>query len=324
MKQLILTFLLLAGYVLQVSAQEKTRPTQITKEQLNKLNEMVKPVKETIDKILAEDQTGTYEQYKKEVDLLRKVKNTKEKASLTQKILAEYQGFFDKIWEKANVDENGYQIKIRSIFSPAMAELIHFDPYLGFTVVTSTTPDSSPPPPAPDPRADICINDVCTKASGEVKGNSYLISGGGGSYGNCFVKANAWGAVASFSEISSTLNNNIAIPGTIPLDDRRLAVTLDYDVKLQATAFAVLGTSIASASVSEYASSDYMMVFSPILFANSKQLQKTFHSSYIIEKNHVGLSKISAGSTVINAAIISGSWGDAEASNIRWTVCETK
>ncbi len=323
MKQLILFLLFLAGYVLQVSAQEKTDLNQVTKEQLNELNEIVKPVKETIDKLLAEDQTGTYEQYRKEVDLLRKVKNTEEKAGLTQKILAGYQGFFDKIWEKTNVNEKDYQIKIRSIFSPVMAELIHFDPYLGFTIITSTNPGSSPPPPAPDPRADICINDVCAKASGEVKGNSYLISGGGGSYGNCFVKANAWGAVASFSEISSALKNNIAIPGAIPLDNRRLAVTFDYDVKLQATAFAVLGASMTSASVREYSSTDYMMVFSPIIFANSKQLQKTVHSSYIIEKSQVSSSKISAGSTVFNA-VISGSWGNAEASNIRWTVCETK
>lgn len=323
MKQLIITLLLLAGYVLQVSAQEKTGLNQVTKEQINKLNEIVKPVKETIDKLLTEDQTGTYEQYKKEVDLLRKIKNTEEKAGLTQKILAGYEGFFDKIWEKANVDEKDYQIKIRSIFSPAMAELVHFDPHLGFTIITGTNPGSNPPPPAPDPRADICINDVCAKASGEVKGNSYLVSGGGGSYGNCFVKANAWGAVASFSEISSALKNNIAIPGALPLDDRRLAVSFDYDVKLQATAFAVLGASMASASVSEYASTDYMMVFSPILFANSKQLQKTVHSNYIIEKSQVSSSKISAGSTVFNA-VISGSWGHAEASNIRWTVCETK
>jgi hypothetical protein len=323
MKQLIITLLFLAGYVLQVSAQEKTGLNQVTKEQISKLNEIVNPVKETVDKLLAEDQTGTYEQYKKEVDLLRKIKNTEEKAGLTQKILEGYQEFFDKIWEKANVDEKEYQVKIRSIFSPAMAEVIQFDPYLGFTIITSTSPDPTPPPPAPDPRADICINDVCAKASGEVNGTSYLISGGGGSYGNCFVRANAWGAVASFSEISSTLKNNIAIPGAIPLDNRQLAVSFDYDIKLQATAFAVLGASMASAAVSEYASREYMMVFSPILFANSKQLQKTVNSSYIIEKSQVSSSKISAGSTVFNA-IISGSWGDAEASNIRWTVCETK
>lgn len=323
MKQLIIAVLLLAGYVLQVAAQEKTGLNQVTKEQLNKLNEIVKPVKEMIDKLLAEDQTGTYEQYKKEVDLLRKIKNTEEKAGLTLKILAGYQGFFDKIWEKASVNEKDYQIKIRAIFSPAIAEHISFDPYLGFTIITSTDPGTNPPPPAPDPRADICINDVCAKASGEVKGNSYLISGGGGSYGNCFAKANAWGAVASFSEISSTLKNNITIPGTMPLDNRRLAVTFDYDVKLQATAFAVLGASMASASVGEYSSTDYMMVFSPILFANSRQLQKTVHSSYIIEKSQISSSKISAGSTVFNA-VISGSWGHAEASNIRWAVCETK
>jgi hypothetical protein len=322
MKQLSLFLLFLAGCVLQVPAQEKIDFNQVTKEQLNELNEIIKPVKETIDKVLAEDKTGAYEQYKKEADLLRKVKNTEEKASLTQKIQARYQGFFDKIWEKANVDEKEYQVKIRSIFSPAMSELIHFDRYLGFAIITSTTPDSNPPP-APDPRADICINDVCAKASGEVSGNSYLISGGGGSYGSCFVRANAWGAVASFSEISSVLKNNIAIPGAMPLDNRRLAVTFSYDVKLQATAFAVLGASMASAAVSEYSSREYMMVFSPILFVNSRQLQKTVLSSYIIEKSQIGSIKVSAGSTVFNA-VISGSWGHAEATNIRWTICETK
>ena len=54
MKQVMITLLLLTGYALPTPAQKNTVLNQVTKEQISKLNEIVSPVKETIDKILAE------------------------------------------------------------------------------------------------------------------------------------------------------------------------------------------------------------------------------------------------------------------------------
>ena len=75
------------------------------------------------------------------------------------------------MWEKAAIEEKEYQLKIREVFSPAMAEHIAFDPYLGFTIIISTPPPAPAPAPAPSQEADKCI-DVCTIAIGEVIGDS--------------------------------------------------------------------------------------------------------------------------------------------------------
>jgi hypothetical protein len=237
--------------------------------------------------------------------------------------MAKYQGFFEKAWKQAGVDEKTYQAKIRAVFPGQIAERIQFAPFLGFSIVVEPEKASSAPPPPP--RDFICIKDACAKAAGEVKGSSYLISGGGGNYGQCFVNARSWSAVAAFGEISSTLKDPFSIPGDMPQDSRRLSVTFDYDLKLEATSFAILGTGLATAAVSNrYASNtDQLMVFAPVIFANSRILKKTVHDNYIIEKTQLSQCRISAGSTVMSA-VISGSWGNAEANNIRWSVCEIK
>ena len=318
--------LLLSCFALLVSlhqtiAQDKNDYFQITKEQLAQVDKIVRPAKDIVNKLLEQDKTGTYLKYEKDLKSLLELKDPEQKQKLSNGILKNYQSFFNELWEKAAIDEKEYQLKIREVFSPAMAEHIAFEPCLGFTIIIST-----PPPPAPEPapsqEADKCI-DVCPIAIGEVVGTSYLIGGGGGAYGNCFLRANAWGAVASFGEIGSGLKNNISIPGTFAADSRRLNVTVEYDLKMEATAFAVLGASMASASVSNGWTREYMMVFSPIIFAKSKIVQRKIQENFIVDKNSIAIYNISAGSSVLNM-VISGSWGRAEATNIRWTICETK
>ena len=321
--KLLLSCFALFASLHKTLAQDKNEYFQITKEQLAQVDEIVSPAKAVINKLLEQDETGTYLQYEKDLKSLMEVKGLEQKRRLTNKILKNYQPFFNALWEKAAIEEKEYQLKIREVFSPAMAEHIAFDPYLGFTIIISTPPPAPAPAPIPSQEPDKCV-DVCPIAIGEVIGDSYLISGGGGAYGNCFIRANAWGTVASFGEINSRLKNNISIPGTFAADSRRLNVTVEYDIKVEATAFAVLGASIASASVGNGWTKEYMMVFSPIIFAKSKIVQRKIQENFIVEKNSIADYNISAGSSVMNAAIISGSWANAEATNIRWSVCETK
>jgi hypothetical protein len=296
---------------------QKTGQITITKEQMNQINEIIQPARSAVEAILAKDNTGMYSRYQKDVQMLREMTNMEEKRASTQKILANYGDFFANIWKNAAVDEKIYQAKIREVFPTNMREVIRFDNYLGFSMVTPPTA----PPPAPLP-ADQCI-DVCSIAKGSVLGSSYLISGGGGSYGNCFARVNSWGAAAAFGEISAGLKNSISIPGTFVDDARRLAISVAYDMKIEATAFAVLGASVASSSVTNGWTRQYMMIFAPVIFATHRIEQTTIQENFIVDKNAIGNYNVSAGSSVLNM-IISASWGTAEASNIRWTVCETK
>ncbi len=314
---LVTSYILVVAITFSGFSQSKTEPA-ITKEQMNQINQITQPAKDITDAILAKDKTGTYARFQKELQVLRETKNLEQRRALTQKILSTYESFFANVWKEAGIDEKSYQAKIREVFPVNMRETIQFGSYLGFSMVT---PPTTAPPPAPPP-ADKCV-DVCSIAIGSLTGSNYLISGGGGNYGNCYANANAWGAVAAFGEISSSLKNNITIPGTFIDDTRRLSVSISYDMKIEATAFAVLGTSVASASVGNGWTRQYMMLFSPIIFATHRLEQSTIQENFIVDKKAIGNYNINAGSSVLNVAI-SGSWGTAEANNIRWTVCETK
>lgn len=320
----ILPLVLLFAISLSSFSQKDGQYRMITKEQINQVNKITGPVKKKLEEILNKDESGTYIKYQKDLKAILETKNVAQRKELTQKLMSAYEGFFAKVWKNAGVDEKSYQGQIRSVFPANMAEYISFQPYLGFSVIPYTPPTTPAPPPAPE-RGNICINDVCNKTMGEVNGDSYLISGGGGDYGKCFLKAHAWGTIAAGGSVSTVLKNRLAVPGDFPQDSRRLQVNIEYDVKLEATAFAVLGASVASASLSQRKGENthYMMIFSPIIFANSRTERKTVVDSYILDKSKVGDSQFTAGSTVINM-VISGSWGNAEANISKWTICEIK
>jgi hypothetical protein len=318
----MLTLLLLIAITLP-SYSQKDGQFRITKEQISQVNKIAEPIKKKLEEILSKDESGTYIKYQKDLKALLGTKNAEQRKELSKKLIATYEGFFAQTWKNAGIDEKAYQSQIRTVFPVNVAEYISFQSNGGFTI--QSPPIATTPAPPPAPRASICINDVCNKTLGEVNGDSYLISGGGGSYGKCFAKAHAWGAVAAGGSLSTVLKHRLVVPGDFPQDSRRLQVTLEYDIKMEATAFAVLGVSIASASVSHRKSENthYMMIFSPIIFANSRVEQKTVVDSYTLDKSRIGDSQFSAGSSVVNA-VISGSWGNAEANISKWTICEIK
>jgi hypothetical protein len=86
-----------------------------------------------------------------------------------------------------------------------MGSAIQFQPFLNFSIVISSSTTTPPaPPPAPE---DKCL-DICGIAAGSIEGTSELISGGGGGYGNCFLKTSAWGAAAGKNTLHGFLRNN--------------------------------------------------------------------------------------------------------------------
>lgn len=306
---------------LQYNAQAQKNTNGITKEIMDKINAVVKPVREQADKILKEDATGTYKAYQNDVNALNKMKNGPEKSEASASIMKKYASFFKNVWSNLKVDEKAYQAQIRAVFPAAMAERITFQQYLNFSYSSSSNSNPAPPPaplPAPENK---CI-DVCSIAAGEITGEGKLIASGAGSYGNCFLKVNSWGAVAGGNDLFGSLKNNITIPGTLPSDGRKLRVKNSFELKQEAVAFA-LGFGFSETRVTTYQSTEYVCAIAPVLFAASKTSTKTINEEYVIAKSDVNKSIIKASAHAM-VYLLSGSWCYSDCTNIRWTICEEK
>ena len=294
----------------------------VTPEMINKVNNIVKPLREQADKLLQADATGTFKAYQRDVAALNKMKSGAEKSRASAQIMEKYASFYKNIWAGIKVDEKAYQAQIRSAFPVEIGERIIFQQYLNFSYSSSATTNSAPPPaPAPAPE-NKCI-DVCSIAAGEITGDAGLIAGGAGSYGNCYLTANSWGVVAGGNNLYGNLKNNISIPGTLPADSRKLRVTKSFDLKQEAVAFAVLGFGFAETRATTYRGNEYLMAMAPVLFASSKLSQKTYREEYVIEKAEVGKSIIKASANTF-AYFITGNWSYSNCTNIKWTICEEK
>lgn len=304
-------------FIFPVMAQKET--PVITQDQIARVKELVKPVKDQIDKLLSEDKTGTYKAYVEEINNLNSAKNAKERSSITGKILDKYSGFFKAVWEKANVDEKSYQTKIRQIFSGIAGGRLEFQSFLSFSFNLSSIASTVLKPGEPS-GPNKCI-DVCGIAAGQVTGDAGLISGGGGDYGNCFLRINAWGAVVAKSELYGYLRNSIRIPGTFPNDNRKLRVKKNYELRQQCTSFAAIGFGLAETWVHTYQSSEYLLVMSPVVYGATKINFKTMTEEYVLEKKDVALSlfKSYAGTFAYG---VSGNWCYTDCASIKWTICE--
>ena len=303
-------------------AQKENQASLVTQEQINRINELVKPLKEQIENMLNKDETGNYKGYQEEIRKMNASKSYKEKSTLTNQIREKYAAFFKEVWASAKVDEKLYQQKIKQVFPDAIGNAIQFQPFLNFSIIVSTT-NSTPPAPAPPPSPeDKCI-DVCGIAAGEIQGSSGLISGGGGRYGNCFLRTSAWGAAAGKNDLYGFLRNGITIPGTLPNDARKLRVRKSYELNMEATSFAVLGFGYAETRATTYQNNQYLFVMSPVIFSASKTISKTVREEYVLEKYDVAKSVFKTSAATM-AYFISGNWCSAEFNSINWSICEEK
>ncbi len=318
LKKLLITALSIF-FIFPVMAQrEKREISLLDKDQIRRIEDIVKPVKEQIEKQINEDET--YQAYLQDIEVLNSTKSFEEKSSLTEKIKENYTAYFQKVWSAANVDEESYQLKIRQVFPDDIGSLLQFEPFLVFSVSTSTpTPPSEPPPP------NKCL-DICPMAAGEITGSSALIAGGGGGYGNCFLRTDAWGTGAfyyGFSTLEGYLRNNITIPGTLPADSRKLRVIKNYELMQEATSFAALGGGFAETWAKTFKTSEYMLVYSPVVWGSHAIKIKTMSENYLLEKKDVAKSIFNTYANTVSA-FTSGNWCYSNCFAIKWSICEER
>lgn len=325
MKKIISTVLkkiLITGFTLLLmlpAIAQKEMPA-ITQDQINKITELVKPLKDQLDKQLNADETGTYKAYLEDIQRLNSIVDAKERSSFSNKILEKYSVFFKNIWDAAKVDEKPYQAKIRRVLEGTFGRQIQFHSYLNFDVILSATDPTPLPPPVREIVPNKCI-DVCTIATGQIAGDASLIAAGGGIYGNCFLATNAWGAVVGKSELYGYLRNGITIPGTFPNDSRKLRVKKNFELRQEATSFAALGFSYAETWARTYSTSEYLLSMSPVFFGSTKLNFKTITEQYVIGKADVAKSIVRSysGATTYGA---SGAWCHTNCASIKWSICE--
>lgn len=314
-KKIFLSFSIVMFFLSTKAQKEK-----ISDDIIKKVAEITKPVKEQIDKLLEQDGTGTYKAYLEEVKNLGNLKDENEKSMAVAQIRERYLEFFTEIWKEANIDEKGYQQKIRGAFPYDWGSNLEFQPFLNIVCKSSSNKKNIPPPSLPPVPENKCV-DVCLIAAGEINGTADLISGGGGSYGNCFIKSHGWSKGLGKNELFGYLRNNISIPGTFPNDTRSLRVKKTYNLTQQATSFAILGFGYSETWVRTFQSYEYMYVISPVIFMASKTFSKTMQEEYLLAKANISQSKFSTYAGTFSFSV-SGNWCFTACNNIQWSVCE--
>lgn len=311
-------------FIFPVMAQrQKKEISLLTQDQVKKITDIVKPLKEQFEKQLSGD--DRYSAYVEDLKAVHSAKTIKEKTSLTEKIVEKYSPFFKEVWRGARVDEKPYQQKIRQVFPDNIGSLLQFDVFLNFTLLVSTTTTTGKPT-APEPQEpDKCV-DVCSIAAGEITGTGTLVGSGGGSYGNCFLRTSAWSTGAflgGFSELNGWLRNNITIPGTFPNDARKLRVKKNFELRLEATSFAAIGGGFAQTWIHTQQSSESLVVFAPFIWGSHQVRIKTINENYLLEKKDVATSQFWSYSNTFSV-LGSGNWCFSDCSAIKWSICEEK
>jgi len=220
----------------------------ITKEIEAQIIEIVKPVKDRIEKLYNEDVTGNYASYSSEIEKLGKITDSKEKKSMAQEIQKKYYPFIKKIWDQAKIDEAMCKQKLISIFPANVKETIRFGEFLNFTMGSSH--QKPPPPPAPSSKPEAPVN-ICANANSLFRG-TFGVEGGaiGGTRvqvapanppSPAEIVAGADAAIIGIYKSEGWLHNTVTMPGTFPIDNKLLRATKRFDWRGSGIAFTLLG-----------------------------------------------------------------------------------
>jgi hypothetical protein len=294
-----------------------------TKEMEAKVAAVVEPVKNKIEQLFKEDQSGNYAAYAEEVRKAEQLKSPGEKNKAVQNILKKYYPFMKKIWDQAKIDEKDYQQKLKDIFPNEMKETIRFTEFLNFTVSGSTQKPAPPPAPPPAP-ANICI-DAATKFFGLTdltqtmigKANAFVISTG--------ITTDCVSEYAGHTQASGWFLSDIKIPGTFPSDNKNLRITKSYTWSGYATAITILGSSFATISTStdNFSRDVFIRTWAPVVWGSTVTKNEVRTVQTVIKKQF--LLNIRFG---INAycdtfaAAFALSVSESKCGNIMWSVCE--
>jgi hypothetical protein len=292
----------------------------VTKEMEAKVIEVVKPVKEIVEKLLNEDKTGTYQAYKKDLEQLNKYTDPKEQASLVEEIQKKYLEFFQELWKKADIDEKAYQMKIKNIFPDDVKETIQFTEFLNFSMhVKKHTRDNTPPSPTPVPQ-NICI-DPKSLLFGINKSEKSLFSRADVIVTPDLVEGHTVSEVAGFSKATAGIGSNITVPGTFPDDNKQVRVRKSFTWHGHILAISFIGCAFATMEYSTFVNEEFLRLWAPVTWLSFKDIDEVKTEEYVTPK--VGLLRFGVivySDTYAGAAALSFSTSNCD--KIEWSICE--
>jgi len=312
-------------FMFPAMAQREKGGGVITQDEVRQITEIVKPIRDQLEKQLTGN--ATYNNYIEDLKRIHASNSIREKSTLTTQVVQKYTGFFKELWKAAKVDEQSYQQRIRKVFPSDLGSLLQFTDFLDFSLIPPSTISRTIIPNTPP--SDKCL-DVCSIATGEITSGTTLIADAAGSWGNCFLRTNAWAAsgnpfsaTAAAAEANGHLVNNIKIPGTFVDDSRNLRVNITYDLRQDSTCLSALGGSYAETRLLTFQSNEALVVYAPIIWYAHASKNKSVVENYVLLKKNVALSNFWSHSGVISI-LGSGNWCFSDCNNIRWSICEEK
>lgn len=310
----------------------------ITKEIEAQIIEIVKPVKDRIEKLYNEDVTGNYASYSSEIEKLGKITDSKEKRSMAQEIQKKYYPFIKNIWDQAKIDEAMYKQKLISIFPANVKETIRFGEFLNFTMGSSH--QKPPPPPAPSSAPEAPKN-ICVNANSLFRG-TFGVEGGaiGGTRvqvapanppSPAEIVAGADAAILGFYRCAGWLHNTVTMPGTFPIDNKLLRATKRFDWMGFGVAYTLLGCAWSTVAYTTDAnttdfnvSGEIYSVVAPVTFIQITDQSTSKTEESVIPKTD--LKSVQFGITCYASASSSIflSYGNASSSCAlwKWDICE--
>ena len=310
----------------------------ITKEIEAQITEIVRPVKDQIEKLYNEDATGNYASYSSDIEKLSKITDSKEKISMAQKIKKRYYPFIKKIWDQAKIDEEMYKQKLINIFPANVKETIRFGEFLNFTMGSSYQKPPAPPPPAPSPEAPV---NICANANALFRG-TFGVEGGaiGGTRvqvapanppSPAEIVAGADALILGFYKSEGWLHNTVTMPGTFPIDNKLLRSTKKFDWRGSGVAFTLLGCAWSTVAYTTDAnttdftvSGEIYSVVAPVTFIQTIDQTASKTEESVLPKTD--LKSVQFGITCYASASSSIflSWGNATSSCAmwKWDICE--
>jgi hypothetical protein len=339
-------FFLLAGILLlsTVSMAQKNieqvkeipkAKLHITKELEAQIIEVVKPVKEKIEKLLNDDGSGTYALYKDDIKKLIDTKGENERSAMLQKIQKKYYPFIKKIWDQAKIDDNQYKLKLTSLFPPDLRETIRFGEFLNFTMGSSHQKPTPPPPPPPSP------SNVCVDANALFRGSFGLDGGAIGSSEVIVAPANSpspaeivvsvgTGIIGSYRG-QGWIRNTITIPANIPSNYKVLRSTKTFDWTGMADAASILGCCWSTVAYStspddpnfNICGETYTAV-APVIFVCfiTKRTSKTEEAIFTKNDTRGTQFGITCYGTASSSLYFSYAHAHSSCAMIKWGVCE--
>lgn len=302
----------------------------ITPEIEKQIVDIVKPVKEKIEKLFNEDITGTAKTYASDMEKINKITDVTDKMQQLKNLEKKYYPFIKNTWALAKIDEADYQQKLRSIFPSHVKETIRFGEFLNFSM--SSGNQKPAPPPAP-------VN-ICVDANAMFAGS---FATGGGPIGGARVQV-APARPPSPAEIVTSTNsvalgvfaaqgwirNTISIPGTFPLDAKSVRSKKTFDWRGNATAFTFLGCSWATVAFSTNPDSDFSVggethsIVTPVTFILWINERTAMTEETVIPKTNLpairfGITCFASSSTSL---FLSFSHSSSTCALTQWQVCE--